>query len=432
MSDLHVGVPGNFYEGRKGSLSPVNGILFLILLACLLGGCSSLPRNPVPLNEMSQAEPVGFRNVRSIGLSNMDSVPLQRDLVENWQEGRHGCGVSGERAEYCVLVISGGGSFGSFGAGILNGWSKSGRRPDFKFVTGISTGALIAPFAFLGPSYDEELRRAFASIEGDEDIFEIRGPFGILTEDSLGDSGPLRDLIAEYVDLDMLAAVAAAHRDGKRLYIGTTNLDSQRFTVWDMGAIAQTPSAEALQLFRDVVLASASIPGVFPPVMIPVETASGQYDEMHGDGGVSTQFFYPGDVLNLPEMRRQIDSQEPGSPRFSIFIIRNAQFVVRSQHIERSLPAITQHTISTMILRMGQSDLERIYAVSRVRDLDFNFVQVPSDFTWDSDDVFDQAEMTRLYDIGYDIGLTGEFWDKSVPSLFAQNLQPIERQAEKP
>ena len=190
------------------------------------------------------------------------------------------------------LAISAGGANGAYGAGVLIGWTEAGDRPAFDVVTGVSTGALIAPFAFLGPDWDDELRAAYT----DEDAARLTdGRWAIFVRPALFGGQSLRDLIGKYVDARLLAAIAREHQTGRRLLVATTDLDAQETIVWDMGAIAlagQTPGYEeaAVSLFQTVLVASASIPGVFPPVMVDADGAEGGRMEMHVDGGVTTPF----------------------------------------------------------------------------------------------------------------------------------------------
>lgn len=194
-------------------------------------------------------------------------------------------------AERPWLALSTGGENGAFGAGLLTGWTEAGTRPNFAFVTGVSTGALIAPFAFLGPRWDRVLREAYTAITA-ADVFEIGA-----TETSLLDTWPLTKLIARYVTPDLLAAVAAEHAAGRRLFVLTTNLDTGRPIGWNLGAIAAGGDARALALFRQVLLASGSIPGLFPPVAIDVAFGGRAFQELHADGGITAPFYVAPEAL---------------------------------------------------------------------------------------------------------------------------------------
>ncbi|MCL6634858.1 MAG: patatin-like phospholipase family protein [Peptococcaceae bacterium] len=189
------------------------------------------------------------------------------------------------RDDFNILALSGGASGGAFGAGALVGLTRSGRRPDFAIVTGVSTGALIAPLAFLGSEWDERLADAYVGGHA-ADLLSIRGFAGALGTGLFKGEG-LEALIAPIIDERLMDAVAAEHARGRRLLIATTNLDSQKATIWDMGAIASRGGEAALKLFREVMLASASVPGLFPPRLFDVEAGGERFQEMHVDGGVA-------------------------------------------------------------------------------------------------------------------------------------------------
>ena len=398
---------------------------FWLALMAISAGCGTLPRDAVPPDRVAEARVAAMPpEVRGIGLDR--SVALQDDFADAMVAGGVGQGCDRDKGNpvFCVLIISGGGGSGAYGAGLLNGWTASGSRPEFKIVTGVSTGGLIAPFAFLGPDWDGKLAEAYTSIEGDADVITERSVLGILRNDSVATAEPFVERIAQYVDTAMLEAVAREHLSGRRLYIGTTNLDAQTFTVWNMGAIAAAGGAEALPLFRKVLLASASIPILMPPVLFDVEVDGQPYDEMHADGGVQAQFFVPLRVINLPEAIR--DAQSRGfayTPRPRMYVIRNARFTPEPDAVERRLPTIAKRTISSMIQAMGRSDLYQIYAISRARGSDFHYTEVPPDFVWNADEEFDGAEMRRLFQIGVDAGRRGDAWRRRPPGLFADNTE---------
>ena len=195
--------------------------------------------------------------------------------------------------EQVYLAVSGGGANGAYGVGILLGWTAAGTRPEFALVTGISTGALIAPFAFLGPEYDARLKEAYTSMTT-KDIAKPRSALGTLNSDAATDTAPLKAHIARYVDQEVIDAIAREFRRGRRLFIGTTNLDAIRPVFWNIGYIAVSGRPDAGDLIRTILLASASIPAVFPPQYIPVEAGGKRYDEIHVDGGAVAQaFLYP-------------------------------------------------------------------------------------------------------------------------------------------
>jgi len=245
-------------------------------------GCVSGPkRNPVPPNLTADAQVVGMPGVRMI----MDPFaakppPFEASLEPASQLARNKPGP------LTLLAISGGGADGAFGAGLLNGWTASGKRPSFDIVAGVSTGALIAPLAFLGPDMDSKLKTGYTTVT-DKDIYRKRGIFSILWHwDATMDPTPLYEYLYHEWDEQHLALIAAEHRKGRRLYVGTTDLDAQALVAWDMGAIAASGHAKAREIFCRAMLASASIPVAFPPVRFEVEADRQTYNELHVDGGV--------------------------------------------------------------------------------------------------------------------------------------------------
>src|SRR3954469_18065773 len=262
------------------------------------------------------------------------------------------------------LALSTGGGDGAFGAGLLNGGSESGKRPEFSVVTGVSTGALMAPYAFIGSSQDAGLKRAYTEYNAG-DIFE-----DTKTPESLVDTWPLKRLIAKEVTPELLAQVAEAHKRGRRLLIATTNLDAQRGVVWNMGAIAAKGDEAALKLFRDVLLASTAIPGLFPPVMIDVEANGKKTQEMHADGGLSAQVFVaPETMLNT--------SSTTKLPPTELYLIANNRLSSEFQTTERSLIFVLGHSIAIGVQSMLRVNIDRAYATAKRNGIPF-YLSYPS------------------------------------------------------
>ncbi len=393
----------------------------MVVLVATTQCAGDLSRSPVPLDEMAVAEPPKEPNIRAVGLTR--SPALQADLVQSLRDETDAIYCTDEEGEpsYCSLDLSGGGGFGAFGAGFLNGWTDAGTRPTFKIVTGISTGALIAPFAFVGPKYDKELKKGFTTIS-DEDIYTPKGISAVFGDESFMDSSPLAALIADGVNDTLVKEVAEARAAGRRLMIGTTNLDRQQFVVWNMGAIASSGDPNAAALFRKVLLASASMPGIFPTTLIDVEVDGVEYDEMHGDGGVFTQVFFHTFVVD-PREARETASAEDGRARperGQLFVIRHDKVTPEPKQIERSIKPVIGRAVSTMVKSMALANLYFSYMEAQAADIDFNYVSLPEDFVWESDKEFDTAEMNRLYQIGYDMAKAGHKWRK-VPPQFDQS-----------
>lgn len=384
-----------------------------VAVACmglLLVGCGTLPRNSTPAEAALDGKIPNYPDVRA--WAGRPDSPLEADLIASFrQESEKDFPRTADgTVRYPQLALSGGGANGAFGAGFLNGWSSTGTRPTFKIVTGVSTGALMAPFAFVGPSYDSALRE-FYTTTSSRDIFLLRSTFGLLWQvmagEALADTRPLQAMIARHVDDELLRQVAQAHRQGRRLYIGTANIDAPRFVVWNMGAIAGSGRPDALELFRKVMLASASIPVAFPPVLFEVELSPGgpRYDEMHVDGGVGARVFINGGAFRGSVMRER--GGTGGRGREDVYVIHNGQLIPQPDPIQRSLAQISVRVIDASGRAAAVGDLFRIYSYVQDEGGSFRWITLPENVAMASDEVFDPAQMRELYDVGYRLA-TGE------------------------
>lgn len=291
------------------------------------------------------------------------------------------------------LILSTGGSDGAFGAGLLNGLSAAGNRPDYAVVTGVSTGALMAPFAFAGPKYDEALKDAYTKITS-ADIFEVGS-----TGESFIDSWPLKELIAKQITPQLLADIAAAYQAGRRLFVVTTDLDAQRSVVWNMGAIAahaadKTGGNAALNLFRTVLLASGSIPGAFPPVLIDVEGNGKHFAEMHVDGGVGGQFFVAPPAMLASTSTDRI-------PASQLYIVVNSALQPDFQVVDRSTPIILSQAVGMAVQVDLRLMLDRTFVAAKNAGVGFNAATIPADFNAPSRGPFDPNYMKALFDVGF-------------------------------
>jgi hypothetical protein len=297
------------------------------------------------------------------------------------------------------LILSTGGADGAFGAGLLNGLSAAGKRPDYAVVTGVSTGALMAPFVFAGPRYDAALQAVYTNTSA-ADIFEVGG-----TGESFLDTWPLKDLIAKQITPALLADIAAAHQAGRRLFIVTSDLDAERSVVWNMGAIAVHATAhstnpggdDAIKLFRNILLASGSVPGAFPPVLIDVEGNGKRFAEMHADGGVGGQFF-----VTPPALMQSTSSYK--IPADALYIVVNSGLQPEFQVVERSTPAILAQTVSMAIKADLRVLLDRAYVAAKNSGIGFNVATIPPGFNAPSRGAFDPDYMKALFKVGYDQG----------------------------
>ena len=394
--------------------------LIVGFILALLTGCSGLPRTPLPVEDIRRAEIPGMSGVRAWG--GQLNADFQADLVASIKQEPAGVFPLDENGYpiYHGLALSGGGSNGAFGAGILNGWSKAGTRPDFKVVTGISTGALIAPFAFLGPGYDEQLKTVYTTMRT-RDILERLNIFRIIFQgEAFAHTTPLKQLIETHFDADFLQAVAAAHNQGRRLYVGSTHMDAQTLMVWNMGAIANSGHPDALDLFQKIVLASSSIPAAFPPVFIKIKINNQRYDEMHTDNGTITQVFFNKNTMNLSATTQTAKRTQRKNYRGTLYVIRNGKLGPEPEQVKRRLPEITGRAISTMIKYAAFNDLHRIHGNTDTAELGFRYTAIPDDFESQADEVFDPEEMKRLFELGYEMGLSGSAWRDTPPGYLLE------------
>jgi hypothetical protein len=293
------------------------------------------------------------------------------------------------------LALSTGGGDGAFGAGLLNGWSESGKRPEFSVVTGVSTGALMAPFAFIGPAQDAGLKRAYTEYNAG-DIFE-----DVKTPESLVDTWPLRRLIAKEVTPELLAQVAEGYKRGRRLFVATTNLDAQRGVLWNMGAIAAKGDEAALKLFRDILVASTAIPGLFPPALIDVEANGKKTQEMHADGGMSAQVFVaPETMLNASSVTR--------IPASELYLIANNRLAPEFQMTERSLIFVLGHSIAVGVQSMLRMNIDRAYGAAKRSGVPFYLSYPALGADQQGKGAFDTEFMKGLFESGVARGKTGE------------------------
>lgn len=397
-------------RGNRRVIAAIAGTVALLLLqAC------SLPErlHAVPTDNEAAAEIAGMPGVRYWQKSDLErltegAIKAYEAEVEAWTAA----GKTGPLPPANYLAISGGGENGAYGAGLLVGWTEAGTRPEFKLVTGVSTGALTAPFAFLGPAYDQQLKEVYTTISA-KDVLEERGLLAAVFNDAMADNAPLQLLVAKYVTEDMLKAIAVEHEKGRILLIGTTNLDARRGVIWDIGKIAEYGGPGALELVRKLLIASAAIPGAFPPMMIDVEVNGTKYQEMHVDGGASAQVFvYP------PQLRLAELSAQSGIKRErNMYIIRNARLDPDWADTERQTLTIAGRAVASLIQTQGTGDLYRIYAIAQRDGVDFNLAYIPATFDVPLPEPFDRHYMEELFKLGYEQGRAGYQWQKEPPGL---------------
>jgi Patatin-like phospholipase len=376
--------------------------LLLLFAAVAVAGCASLERLPgAKLEQCQQIKILGLSQARFY----VDDIDKIHDIALKAYKRRNLARPGGKTVNF--LAVSGGGDDGAFGAGLLAGWSEHGGRPEFDVVTGVSTGALAAPFAYLGRAYDPQLTAVYTDVTSD-DILRQRGfVLGVLASDAMADSAPLRDMIGRHIDDRMIQAIAQEYQKGRLLLILTTNLDQGRPVIWNIGEIAASNDPGARKMIIDVLLASASIPGAFPPVMIDVTVDGQKYQEMHVDGGTIAQaFLYPPSYsLNDAALRRGVKLAALRSERKRVaYVIRNGRLRRNEEEVKLQTIAIAKQAITTMIASSGVNDTYRMYLVSRRDGVDFNLASIDEDFAAPYKGPFDQDYMRSLFDYGYEEG----------------------------
>lgn len=400
----------------ESSTPAARGLLLCLATLCVLlvSGCATLPRNPAPAQDTPMAMVPGMPDVR--GWAGFPSAAITEDFRQSMrQESAQDFPVGADGiARYPYLALSGGGANGAFGAGFLNGWTARGDRPVFKMVTGVSTGALMAPFVFIGPDGDESLKHFYTTTSNDDVFIAGSVLMALMRRDSMADTRPLAELIATVVDRKLLRRIAAEHARGRRLYMGTVDLDTRRFVVWNMGRIAQYDTDQALDLFHRVMLASSSFPVAFSPVLFEVEFEGRRYDEMHVDGFVGANLFAHVGTFD-PTAIIRTDGRAPG--REQIYVIHNGQLSPPPSPTERSIGGIAMRVMEVSGRAGVIGDLFREYAFAQRNQSEFQWVTVAKTVDLPDPADFDPVRMRELYQIGYEAGRSGTAWQSRPPAI---------------
>lgn len=393
-------------------------IFWVSIFVALAGstGCSTLPRkHAVPATLTEKAQIPGMPGVRYVMPG--DTQEFLREALASYGKEKAYLAASGRLQGDTLppanfLALSGGSDDGAFGAGLLCGWTASGQRPEFKLVTGISTGALLAPLAFLGPKYDPVLRAVYTEVTP-RDIFRERGLLAAIFDDAMADNAPLAELVEKHITPTVLKEIAAEYAKGRLLLMATTNLDSREGVIWNMTRIAASGHPQALQLIHRLMLASAAIPGAFPPSMIDVEVNGKRYQEMHVDGGaMATVFAYPVGFKLAELSRNQGVTRER-----HLYVIRNSRINPDWSEVERQTLSIAGRAVMSLIHTQGLGDLYRIYATTQRDGVDYNLAYIPKDFQAPHPEPFDPEYMRKLFATGYRLAAKGYPWDKTPPGL---------------
>jgi len=379
-----------------------------------IAGCASLER--LPAVSLEEAKQTNILNIPDARFYVSETKLINSIALKSFQRRNL---YRSPTAPLYILANSGGGDDGAFGAGLLVGWSDRGDRPVFDVVTGISTGALTAPFAYLGRDYDQQLRELYTQTNANQ-IFVRRPVFAAVTNDAMTDSAPLRQMIAHYLDDTMVRRIAEEYKKGRLLFVLTTNLDQARPVIWNIGAIAESQNPKARELIIEVLLASASIPAIFPPVMLDV-TANGQhFQEMHVDGGTIAQsFLYPPSF----SVRRAAASFAAPELKFRTnrkriaYVIRNGRLFRPEESVQLQTIAIAKQALATMTASSGVNDTYRMFLITRRDGVDFNLASIGDDFQTPYKGPFDPTYMQTLFAYGYEKGRAGYPWQKVPPGF---------------
>ena len=379
----------------------------LMLLTVTLSGCFAARRNPLPAHLKDVAQPIAASDVRAWGA---EYSPLfQNDFISSLATlNNH------KQPTINILSISAGGSNGAFGAGLLDGWYATGHRPTFNLITGMSIGALIGTFVFIHP-YNAHVLYKLSSEITTAHIYNRHSFARLITgRDSLATSKPLIRLIDHLITPDVIAKVAEQYRLGRRFYVGTTNLDAHRLVIWNMGKVANSHTPQAIKLFRNIIVASASTPTLLPPVYITVHAQGNTYDEMHVDGGTSTQLFVYGFMIDLNKAIQQARLKH--RPRIHLYVIRNAQPLDPYKATSRKLGDISLQSALQVIKGQADGDIYRLYLWSKKHRIQFNLAQIPMTYEPHPKEDLDPVEMKRLYRLGYRMGQSKNTWKQHPPT----------------
>ncbi|WP_234890330.1 patatin-like phospholipase family protein [Rhizobium rhizogenes] len=378
--------------------------LFAVMIVC--AGCVTTERTAYTAQDSAVAELPGFERMR-----------VYADVVSP-DKANPAWTIQTGNSRQNALVISGGGAGGAFSVGVLSAWTKQGTRPDFDIVTGVSTGALIAPYAFLGSAYDQKLVQLYTSGIAKTLVKPRWLPSGLLGQ-SLLKQEPLRDLVERCITPNVMDAVAAENAKGRRLFIMTSNLDAQRAVIWNMGAIAASGQPGALQLFRQVLLASASIPGVYPAVLIKVRSGNRTIEEMHSDGGSASQF------LAIPEaaMTSPNAIRPPKGVKMNMYVLVNNALMPEFSLTQDSTFPVISRAYSLLIKSQTRSSLVALYGYAKHVGIDVHLASIDAEVKYDMSDPFDTNYMRAVFNLGLEEMTRGVLW-KAAPIFPAIQSAP--------
>lgn len=381
-----------------------------------VSGCSrSNEQPPIPAELVSAAQIPGIPQAREWG-----DGPIGASRVAEVSDASPSPAAKDSSGQpFRVLAISGGGANAAFTAGVLSGWSQAGNRPSFDVVTGVSAGALAAPFALLGPARDSTLKSLFTGLAG-ADLVRERSRIVAFFSDSLASAEPLRRLIEQHFDAALMQEIAAEHRRGRRLFVGTTHVYAGRPMTWDLGAIAASGHAGALALLQQILLASSAVPILLPPVYIEVEANGRRYHEMHVDGGTTQQVFIAPSAVDWASLQKR--AQGYGGLEF--YVIRNGR--VQSEYMlmpDRVVP-LGEHAMHLLAQSQGVGDLYITYLQAKQLGAGYRAAWIGDEFQAPWTQWYDPPYVQALFEYGYRKSVQGNLWHEEPPGFVASGGLP--------
>jgi predicted acylesterase/phospholipase RssA len=376
-------------------LQPRFLIVILITYVSLLAlqGCAR-----IAIREPTSAQGEAPNAIRMLGPDQRFSTVSSESVARRLRAQRAGQAVN-------ILALSGGGADGAFGAGALVGLTRSASRPQFSVVTGVSAGALIAPYAFLGPAWDDQLVEVYTSGRA-ERLLQSRG-LGALFGSSVYSGAPLKQLVDRYATDELIQAVAHEASSGRLLLVATTDVNTGEPVVWDLGSIALNGGAGARALFRDVLVASASVPGLFPPVVIRVQEQQALFEEVHVDGTATVPFFVP------PAFFEPSRNARDPSQGATVYIIVDGRLSERPAAVRLRTRSILTRSVSAGLNHMLRTTLELTATDAELEGAQFQFAAIPVAYPRLDPFDFRTATMRSLFRYGYDCAQAGRLWTYS-------------------
>ena len=368
-------------------------LTWIVSLCCTLQGCA-------PVFVTAPSPPAANAGTDSPGGIRVLGADQRFASVSVQSVARRARTLRGEEPT-SMLALSGGGADGAFGAGALVGLTNAGARPQFSVVTGVSAGALLAPYAFLGPEWDEQLTDAYTSGRA-ERLLQPRG-LGVIFASSVSRGRALEELVDHYLSDELLQAVARETASGRLLLVATTNVDSGETVIWDLGSIAMNGGPNAKALFRDVLVASASIPGMFPPVIIRVQDTGGDYSEAHVGGTGTVPFFVPPTLLQLP---RNIPNRSPTT----VYVLLDGRLSQEPMPTRLPSRAILARSISADLTHMKGTTLEQSATTAQQQGASLQYSAIPAAYPNLASFDFRASTMRALFRYGHDCAYAGRLW----------------------